>query len=463
MSQFESNPDNVSAENGVDSGLARRFQQPTTCDHENPICSCNTSDTQRAALLEEYLDAVADNGWSNIRLMPLGEEGKGPIIEGRCRLKSDEAKSLLVGPEDATQLIEKEGARGFCLYAGKPEHGTADLVFTDHDDPDRFPADANTLTVVSGSGTGNHQTFENGGDVRNSKGKGELDGAGEVRAHNQYVVLPGSIHPTGGIYHVESNPGIRELKPADLPDELLPSSETPQTRNPEPVELNTEVPDSLGDIEADFNVENRYHVMLNSAKSETVKAIARGTLGETRFENDRHQAEGWLAEQVGFYMERDRDVIEQVLMKIFKENPKTDAHADNAKKSSERKFLQNAHHREQVLDYATSKDSKYDPGLGVTRYGREERPEVGYPLLNRVNDALADLVLARTEEIVEHPRVDRGKRQVQNALRKMQDSDEVPFTVQSVKDGRKRYYYLEGYELKVPEDRREELGLEVGL
>lgn len=462
MRNIEGNPDNISGLSSVNNGLDGQSHQPTTCDHENPICICNTSDTQRAAFLGEYLDAVADNGWSNIQLMPLGEEGKGPIIEGRCRLESDEAKSLLVDSEDAIQFIKQDGARGFCLYAGKPEHGTTDLVFTDHDELDQFPADANTLTVVSGSGAGNHQTFGNAGDVRNAKGKGELDGAGEVRAHNQYVVLPGSIHPTGGVYHVESNPGIEELKPADLPDELLPSSETPKTQNPEPV-VDAEVPDSLRDIGADFNVEKRYQVMLNSTASETVEAIIAGTLSETRFADDRHQAEGWLAEQIGFYMKRDRDVIEQVLTKIFKENPKTDAHAENAKKSSKRKFLQNSRHREQVLNYATSKDSKYDPGLGITRYGREERPEVSYPLFNRVNDALVDLVLARTEEIVEHPRVDRGKRQVQNALRKMQDSDEVPFTVQSVKDGRKRYYYLEGYKLKIPEDRREELGLEVGI
>ena len=281
-----------------------------------------------------------------------------------------------------------------------------------------------------------------------------------MRAYNLYVILPGSIHPSGGIYHIESNRGIGKLESDYLPEQLLPSSQTPPS---EPTKFDTEVPDPLGDIEADFNVGKRYQTMLKSAKSETIKAISRGTLGETRFENDRHQAEGWFAEQVGFYMGRDRGLIGQVLTTIFTENPETDAHADDFDKSSKRKFLQNDYHRNQILDYATASDSEYDPGLGIAKYCREERPVVGYPLFNRVQNALSDLTIARTIEIVEHPRVDRGKRQVQNTLQEMQDSNEVPFRVKSVRDGRDRYYYLEGYELLIPEERREELGIEVGI
>ena len=454
MRKFEPDSNKDSAHTSARNVLSRNFNQGGACDHENPVCTCYASDTERAALLKEYLDALAENGWRGLRLMPLDEEGKRPIISGRCSLDSDEAKSLLVDSEDAIRLIEQDGTRGFCLYAGKSEHGTSGLVFTDHDDPDRFPADSDTLTVISGSGAGYHQTFENQGDVRNAKGKGELNGAGEIRAENQYVVLPGSIHPSGGIYHVESNPGIEKLESDDLPDQLLPRSKTPTS---EPTELDTEVPDSLGEIEADFSVESRYQTMLSSSTSETIEAVIEGNLAKTRFNNDRHQAEGFLAEQVGFYMGRDREVIEQVLTVIFTRNPETDTHSDDPDKSSERKFLHNDYHREQILDYATSKDDEYDPGLGIIKYTRGERPKVGYPLINRIQDALSDLTLARTVEIVEHPRVDRGKRQVQNALREMQDKEMVI----SVKDGRKKYYYLEHHELLIPEERREELGIEI--
>lgn len=460
MRKSEPDSDKDSAHTSARDVLSRDFNQRGACDHENPVCTCYASDTERAALLKEYLDALAEFGWRGLRLMPLDEEGKRPIISGHCSLDSDEAKSLLVDGEDAIRLIEQDGVRGFCLYAGKSEHGTSGLVFTDHDDPDRFPADSDTLTVISGSGTGYHQTFENQGDVRNAKGKGELNGAGEIRAENQYVVLPGSIHPSGGIYHIESNPGIGKLESDDLPDQLLPSSETPTS---EPTELDTEVPDSLGEIEADFSVESRYQSMLSSSASETIEAVIEGNLAKTRFKDDRSQAEGWLAEQVGFYMKRDREVIEKVLTTIFTRNPETDTHLDDPDKSSKRKFLLNDHHREQVLDYAISKDSEYDPGLGIRKYTREERPSVSYPTINRVQDALADLVLARKVQIVEHPRIDRGETQVYEALKKMQESDEVPFNVETVKDGRKRYYYLEGYELLIPEERREELGIEVGI
>ena len=430
------------------------------CEHENSVCICNTSDAERAAFLREQLDVLDKEGWSNVQLMPLGEEGKGPIIEGRCRLDSSESKSLLVDGDEAVRLIRQEGARGFCLYAGKPKHGTGGLVFTDHDDPDRFPAEEDTLTVKSGSGEGYHQIFENAGDVRSAKGKQELESAGEVRSQNQYIICVGSIHPSGGIYHIESKAGIGKLESDDLPVQMLPSSETPTS---EPPEINTEVPDSLGDIDADFSVESRYQTMLNCSSSETIEAIIKGNLAQTRYKDDRHQAEGYLAEQVGFYMGREREVIKQVLTKIFTRNPETDAHTNNPNKNSRRKFLQNDYHREQILDYATAKNSKYDPGLGITRYTREERPEVGYPLIDRVQDALADLILARKVEIVEHSRVDRGETQVYKALTKMLESDDVPFDVKSVTDGRKRYYYLGSHVLLIPENRRRELQIDLDI
>jgi hypothetical protein len=434
-----------------------------SCSHTNPICTCTTSDADRAALLEEYLDVLAEGGWANILLMPLEEDGKGPVIAGRCSLlgrpeKEDltgEAKGYLHTPEEAVDAV-RAGHRGFCLYAGRDDLGTAGLVFTDHDDPAIFPADADSLTVVSGSGAGYHQTFENTGNVQNAKAKSELKGAGEVRADNLYVVLPGSIHPSGGIYHIESNSGIAPLEPDDLPEELLPSTDKPTKPNSDPPPVDTDVPESLGDIEADFSVEHRYRILLNCEEEDRIKAVIEGNYAEAGFRDDRHQAEGWFAEQVGFYMRRERDVIEQVLQKIFTENPETDAHTGNPEKSSRRKFLENDYHREQILDYATSTDSTYDPGFGAGRWA-VDRPEVSYVTIERVRDALADLTLARRIEIEEHPRPDRSTRQIQQALREMQEEE----TVRSVEQGRKKYYYLTHHELLIPKERREELGIEV--
>lgn len=429
------------------------------CDHENPVCICNTSESKRADLLEEYLDDIAEGGWSGVQLMPLDNDGKRPIIAGRCRLSSDEAKSLLVDPDEAISKLRRGTERGFCLYAGKPEHGTRGLVFTDHDDPERFPADANTLTVLSGSGKGFHQTFEHAGDVQNAKGKGNLEGAGEVRAQNQFVVLPGSIHPSGGIYHVSSNPGIAKLTPEDLPSELRPRDEASNEGSNDPDRPDSEIPDSLSDIDAEFDVQSRYQTMLNCVEAETIKSVIRGNLSETRFKDDRHQAEGYLAEQIGFYMDRDREVIRQILQTLFKRNPRTDAHQDSSTKRSIRKFLHNEQHRAQIIEYGASKKPSYSPGSDIRRHSAGDRPEVGAPLFERVHDALSDLVLARTVEIVEHDRVDRGKSQVRRALQKMREDKDFPYDVERIKDGRKQFYYLPDHRLLIDEDRREELGI----
>jgi trigger factor len=87
---------------------------------------------------------------------------------------------------------------------------------------------------------------------------------------------------------------------------------------------------------------------------------------------------------------------------------------------------------------------------------REERPAVSYPTFEQVQDALDDLVLARTTEIADHPRVDVGERQVREALDQLIEKD----IVRSAPDGRKRYYWLVSHEVFIPEDRRNDLGIE---
>lgn len=191
-------------------------------ENGNPINEENTTDEERAQILLNYLQSIVGIA-PNLKLMPLGEDGKNPIIEGKCRLNSEAADKFLKTPKEAVEAI-KRGYPGFVLYAGNENHGTEDLCFTDIDDPEIWsPEDTpETLTVMSGSGRGFHGTHINEG-VNNAKGKGDYKGAGEVRADNWYVVLPGSIHPSGGIYHTVHDPGeIGGLKPENLPEELQP-------------------------------------------------------------------------------------------------------------------------------------------------------------------------------------------------------------------------------------------------
>lgn len=210
------------------------------CNHQNPVCICNTSDEERSQLLREYLEALAVAGWDDVLLMPLTDDGKAPAIRDRFGLDDPRAKELLHTAEEAVDAL-RNGNRGFVLYAGCPEHATEGLVFTDHDDLDLWsPSETpDTLLVMSGSGSGFHQTYRNSGPVRNARGKGELAGAGEVRAENWYVVVPGSIHPSGGIYHLVENPGINELREDHIPRELRPAngiSTTSGHATPDPVE-----------------------------------------------------------------------------------------------------------------------------------------------------------------------------------------------------------------------------------
>lgn len=193
-------------------------------EHQNPITAEDATDDERAEMLQEYLDAISDI-CPEPRLMPLDKEGKMPAITDEYRLDTEQSQSLLHTPDEAIEAI-RNGKRGFALYAGKESHGTEDLVLVDHDDMDTFPLDTlpDTLTVMSGSGRGYHETFENAGDVRNAQGKDEMSGAGEIRASNWYCILPGSIHPSEGVYHVTHNRSVVELEAEDIPEGLQPST-----------------------------------------------------------------------------------------------------------------------------------------------------------------------------------------------------------------------------------------------
>jgi hypothetical protein len=211
-------------------------------DHDNLLDVEDVTDAQRARLLEEYLDALSEvcpehgvceadsNGPSESeipsepRLMPLKDSGKESAIVGQCRLDSDEARSLLHDPREAINAIAN-GHRGFCLYAGKESHNTANILFADHDDMDVFPRSTlpETLTVRSGSG-GEHETFVYDGDIPLGDGKGKYKGGGEMRGHNQYCVVPGSVHPSGGVYHVIADSDIATLQNTDIPKGFYKSS-----------------------------------------------------------------------------------------------------------------------------------------------------------------------------------------------------------------------------------------------
>lgn len=204
-------------------------------EHENPLCQCSVTAEERSALLSDYLERFREEFGQYPKLMPLDEEGKAPIIQGKCKLDTQQGHSYLVDHEEAIRRIREEGFRGFCLYAGKESHNTKDVVFVDVDEPDSFPLDAfpETLSVLSGSGRGPHWTFRNDGTVERAKGKNGIDG--EIRAKNWYVVTPGSIHPSGGIYHVIGHHDIATLTSEQIPEPLQPAAGGTSKNTPAPL------------------------------------------------------------------------------------------------------------------------------------------------------------------------------------------------------------------------------------
>lgn len=193
--------------------------------HRPLLDAATVTNSERADMLSEYLDLIPPD-LDEIRLMTITSGTKSPAIcdEG-VGLDSDAADKMLVSGKEAVRSIRYDGTWGFASYAGREKFGTENLVWIDHDDMNAFPAPTadRTLTVRSGSGRGVHETYRNAGNVKNAR---VGDGEGEVRAKNWYVVTPGSLHPSGGVYHVEKNRECQTLSATDLPEKALPAKVT---------------------------------------------------------------------------------------------------------------------------------------------------------------------------------------------------------------------------------------------
>jgi hypothetical protein len=74
-----------------------------------------------------------------------------------------------------------------------------------------------TLTSQSGSGRGGHLIFKQPPDKKLGNGEGGLKGQHiNVRGHGGYIILPGSIHPSGKPYV-----WMNEIEPVEIPPELV--------------------------------------------------------------------------------------------------------------------------------------------------------------------------------------------------------------------------------------------------
>ena len=183
-------------------------------EHYNPLDSDEITSDQRADLLAEFLAALPVDP----KLVPLREGTKRPDMDSL-----DDATTF--DPQEAVSAIQ-DGHTGFTLWFGREDHNTENLLAADHDDLEQFSMDTlpETLTAISGSGRGYHEFYVNDGSVENAVSEG-----GEIRSHNQYVVVAGSVHPTGGVYHVCHERSVSTLSDDDLCEDLRPNGDASTT------------------------------------------------------------------------------------------------------------------------------------------------------------------------------------------------------------------------------------------
>ncbi len=81
-------------------------------------------------------------------------------------------------------------------------------------------AEQQTVTAISGSGQGEHYYYAMPADVRLGNTTGKLPPGVDIRGWGGYVVLPPSLHPSGGRYTWELDYGPHEIPLAPLPASL---------------------------------------------------------------------------------------------------------------------------------------------------------------------------------------------------------------------------------------------------
>jgi hypothetical protein len=287
------------------------------------------------------------------------------------------------------------------MYAGRPSHGTEGVAFADHDDPEAFPAPTAdpTLEVLSGSGRGPHETYRNDLDdpVRNAR---LPNGAGEVRAENWYVVVPGSVHPTGGVYHITEDREVATLADSDLTDDMRPATKRRGQRESRTVRNVS----GIGERPNDKTIRERLEAAFErSPTGEKYRAIYDGRYASAGY-TDRSAAEfalaNWVDMWVGF---GDRTVVASVL------------DAGNLQKWGERT---DDAYRDSVLakvgaqDWYADEDT--DANDSESASGNEPVPAIPFAMLARPHDELVRYARRRG---LEWPSTDEARDRLGESLR----------------------------------------------
>ena len=146
------------------------------------------------------------------------------------RLKRKLAKQATGDTTQVRKWLAKYPNANFAIYTGErcivvdpdvrpgEENGLQSLEYLEIDNGARIP---DTVTVLSGRDNGSSHLYFRTPPNFTVKSRGKFLPGVDLKAHNQYVVAPGSRHITGGFYRFSEECSPDEQAVADLPAFLL--------------------------------------------------------------------------------------------------------------------------------------------------------------------------------------------------------------------------------------------------
>jgi len=345
-----------------------------------------------------------------------------------CIPLSDGRKKSIVSHDDPESHITHEEVVGNYGLMAKGE-----VVYIDVDDPEEFPRTRDGFNWVQDSvhGDGFHVAVASSVEVSNSK-----EVWGEVRAENQYIVGPGSEVDHDSSERCDGEPcsgiGTYEMASAGPLDLVGEGFWEALSVGVEPSVTVEELPETEIDTSGvEFDIQNRVRKAKNSKHGDHFTALWEGRYRDADY-NDDSDAEMDLAIRLAFWMKENESAIRDALNMACKEHPRSQN--GGVRKWAERTDI----YRDITVKKAVQEvDEVYEGGSTSLCLPYEMKPDVSYPTYERVLDAVRELGPATTTELLEHEHVDRSQRQVQRALKKLEDDGAVSWE----KDGRAPVYY----------------------
>jgi hypothetical protein len=268
------------------------------------VCKHTISDTDRALQALSYLEAIATAQGGDVEDITLYR-----TVDGEKELR---VFGLGAGIFDNPHLVHYEytgmeavaamagGASGFGLYLGKTACGTDGVGVIDNDDAENWPYEdtPTDFAILSGSGSGYHHPFLHDGSVANANTKKDTLYEGSVRTENYYHLIPGSIHPSGGIYSIETESTVPSVTIDDFPVDLHPRSRNVTGPDGEKIEIPREPPDDLAN--AEYENELGWSLEEVRSRSEPLDSLLRH-LAPPGYGGDRSASDAATANYLWFW------------------------------------------------------------------------------------------------------------------------------------------------------------------